>query len=130
MRGFGRWLRSNTPIDEGYKECFSKAAYRTEKLAKEVIEQRQDKEKYILRYYKCDICSFFHLTKKPGIQQTYEPEPVIEVDELTSYIQKHRQILLDMEKYYDAGLFAKYNEVKKKKKELLKEVKEKGLRIP
>lgn len=85
MRGFSRWLRSNTPIDEGYKPCFSKAAYSTEALAKEVIGKRQDKEKNALRYYKCDICSAFHLTKKPGVQATYKEDD--KLTDLERYIK-------------------------------------------
>lgn len=67
MRGFGRWLRSNTTVDEGYRPCFSKAAYRTEKLANEVLDRRQQSSSAKLRIYKCDICFNWHLTKKEKV---------------------------------------------------------------
>jgi hypothetical protein len=96
MKGFNRWARSSTTIDEGLKSCFSKAAYSTESLAKEVIGRRMDNVNHTLRYYKCEICSAFHLTKKLGVQATYTEVRDPNQTELERYIQRHKQLLLDL----------------------------------
>lgn len=64
MRGFMRWIRSPVTIDAGYKPCFSKAAYPSEKVAGDILAKRQAKSSVPLRIYRCDICTAWHLTKR------------------------------------------------------------------
>ena len=125
-----RWANSSATLDEGYKQCFSKKAYPTEKLAKESINKRKDKIKHSLRYYKCEICSQFHLTKSPGKQQTYEP--LVVLTPLEQYTKKHKELCDKIDlytNYPDSRDLKKANELKKEKKALLEEIKTKGLRI-
>ena len=62
---FGRWATSTTSLKEGTGSCFRKHAYVTEAEAEQKREERQGKGSPPLRIYRCQICSFWHLTKHP-----------------------------------------------------------------
>lgn len=129
MRGFSRWLRSSTPIDAGLKPCFSKSAYHTEELAKEVMERRQASTREHLRYYKCEICSFYHLTKSP-LRETKTSEPKDNTEEQEKYKRKYCDFTTDMWEANSEGKLEKYREIKAARKLLIKEMKEKGYKVP
>ena len=134
MKGFNRWLRSSTTLDDGLRGCFGKSAYSTEKKAQETLNKRQAETSDNLRYYKCDICKMFHLTKKP--LRMVEEKPVVketlvvDLKEKEELKEKYFDVLYDLRIAISENQVDKAKELKTVKKTLIREMKQKGYEVP
>lgn len=127
MRGFSRWARSSATIDEGFGSCFRKVAYSSPELAQEVLDRRQSEAEGMLRYYKCDICAGWHLTKKPLNES--DKVVVIDPEEEKRLKDEYYQILWDIRDSIKFESGRKVPELKALKKTKAKEIKEKGYKL-
>lgn len=62
---FQRWIKSTTPMKEGWGPCYRKGAYRTKEIAEHYRDKSQSTNPKLKLYiYECKVCKHFHLTKQ------------------------------------------------------------------